>query len=63
MEMVRIIIQYTSSYCICNVSGCACIPTVKKHALISEGVLIFGCFVKYKLVLSAWCAYIQVLHL
>ena len=26
-------------------SGCACIPTVKKHALISEGVLIFECFV------------------
>ena len=23
-----------------HVSGCACIPTVKKHALISEGVLI-----------------------
>ena len=28
------------------VSGCACIPTVKKHALISEGVLIFQCFVQ-----------------
>ena len=26
--------------------GCACIPTVKKHALISEGVLIFECFVQ-----------------
>ena len=25
------------------VIGCACIPTVKKHALISEGVLIFEC--------------------
>ena len=29
-----------------NISGCACIPTVKKHALISEGVLIFECFVQ-----------------
>ena len=28
------------------VIGCACIPTVKKHALISEGVLIFECFVQ-----------------
>ena len=28
-----------------DVSICACIPTVKKHALISEGVLIFECFV------------------
>ena len=27
-------------------SGCACIPTVKKHAFISEGVLIFECFVQ-----------------
>ena len=31
---------------ISNISGCACIPTVKKHALISEGVLIFECFVQ-----------------
>ena len=30
---------------ISNISGCACIPTVKKHTLISEGVLIFECFV------------------
>ena len=28
------------------ISVCACIPTVKKHALISEGVLIFECFVQ-----------------
>ena len=26
-------------------SGCACIPIVNKHELISEGVLIFECFV------------------
>ena len=29
-----------------KISGCACIHTVKKHALISEGVLIFECFVQ-----------------
>ena len=28
------------------INGCACIPTVKKHLLISEGVLIFECFVQ-----------------
>ena len=28
---------------ISNISGHACIPTVKKHALVSEGVLIFEC--------------------
>ena len=33
-------------YNLYNISGCACIPTVKKHALISEGVLIFECFVQ-----------------
>ena len=40
------IVTYCYMYCIIfNISGCACIPTVKKHALISEGVLIFECFV------------------
>ena len=46
-------------YCkISNISRCTCIPIVKKHALISEGVLILSVLCN-KLVLSAWCAHIE----
>ena len=47
IRIVTCIVTYCYIYCIIfNISGCACIPTVKKHALISEGVLIFECFVQ-----------------
>ena len=45
---IKILLEYSFKffcYLILNISVCACIPTVKKHVLISEGVLIFECFV------------------
>ena len=45
LNFARIPFQIFLAVKFLNISVCACIPTVKKHALISEGVLIFECFV------------------
>ena len=43
---IIVLLYYSAMLLYVHVSRCACISAVKKHVLISEGVLILECFVQ-----------------